>query len=197
FITSEAQRREAWRRKFIVDRDMRMALPNRGHRAVARLVNSGRGACVITQNIDDLHQRSGIPDGKIVELHGNGTYARCLECGARYSLKPIQAEFETNGVLPHCERCGGLIKSATISFGQAMPEAAMQRAEIETRACDLFLVLGSSLVVYPAAAFPQRAKHHGAKLVIINREETDQDASADLVINAEIGPVIGAAVGVD
>lgn len=194
FIASETQRREAWRRKFIIDRDMRQAKPNRGHRVVAQLVADGRCACVITQNIDGLHQLSGIPAHKIVELHGNGTYASCLECGARVELEPIQTAFETDGLIPYCERCGGIIKTATISFGQAMPPPAMQRAEAETLACDLFLVLGSSLVVYPAAAFPQRAKRRGATLIIINREATEQDASADLVINAEIGPVLEAAV---
>lgn len=196
FLSSENLRREAWRRKFIIDQDMRRAQPNRGHRAVAQLVANGCCACVITQNIDGLHQASGIPTAKIVELHGNGTYATCLECAARYELAPIQAAFESAGMLPHCDRCGGIVKAATISFGQAMPEAAMRRAEVETLGCDLFLVLGSSLVVYPAAAFPQRAKRNGAKLVIINREETDQDGAADLVINAEIGPILGSAVGV-
>jgi NAD-dependent deacetylase len=197
FISDEAHRREAWRRKFIIDRDMRRAQPNRGHRAVAHLVADGRCACVITQNIDGLHQQSGIPANKIVELHGNGTYASCLECSARVELAPIQAAFELDGSLPYCEGCGGIVKTATISFGQAMPVSAMQRADAESSACDLFIVLGSSLVVYPAAAFPQRAKQRGAVLIIINRESTAQDASADLVIHGEIGATLGEALALE
>ena len=109
---------------------------------------------------------------------------------------PIEERFTTEGLLPHCEGCGGLVKAATISFGQPLPVAAVQRAEEVTLACDLFLVLGSSLVVYPAAAFPRRAQRNGARLVIINREPTPQDELADLVIHAEIGTTLGEALGV-
>lgn len=196
FLAHEHLRREAWRRKIEIDRDMEVAVPNRGHRAVAALVASGRASCVITQNIDGLHQRSGIPDARIVELHGNGTYASCLDCGLRHELAPIKAAFVADGTLPHCDNCGGLVKAATISFGQAMPERAMARAQDETLACDLFLVLGSSLVVYPAAGFPLLAKRRGARLVILNREPTEQDAVADLALHVDIGPTLGAAVGV-
>lgn len=196
FVAHEHLRREAWRRKIEIDRDMEVAVPNRGHRAVAALVASGRASCVITQNIDGLHQRSGIPDARIVELHGNGTYASCLDCGLRHELAPIKAAFVADGTLPHCGNCGGLVKAATISFGQAMPERAMARAQDETLACDLFLVLGSSLVVYPAAGFPLLAKRRGARLVILNREPTEQDAVADLALHVDIGPTLGAAVGV-
>lgn len=196
FLAHEHLRREAWRRKIEIDRDMEVAEPNRGHRAVAALVASGRASCVITQNIDGLHQRSGIPDARIVELHGNGTYASCLDCGLRHELAPIKAAFVADGTLPHCDNCGGLVKAATISFGQAMPERAMARAQDETLACDLFLVLGSSLVVYPAAGFPLLAKRRGARLVILNREPTEQDAVADLALHVDIGPTLGAAVGV-
>jgi NAD-dependent protein deacetylase/lipoamidase len=196
FVASEEMRREAWRRKLVTDRTMRVALPNRGHRAVAQLVEEGVCACVITQNVDGLHQRSGVPNDKLVELHGNSTYAACLGCGLRHELDPILAAFEKDETLPLCVRCGGMIKTATISFGQKMPEHAVERAERETLACDLFVVLGSSLVVYPAANLPRVAKLHGARLVIVNREATDQDAIADLVIRAEIGPTIGEVVGV-
>lgn len=196
FVTSEEMRREAWRRKLITDRTMRAAEPNRGHRAVAQLVKEGVCACVITQNIDGLHQRSGVPDDKIVELHGNSTYAACLDCGQRHELDPILAAFEKDGALPVCTRCGGMVKTATISFGQRMPQQAVERAEREALACDLFVVLGSSLVVFPAANLPRLAKRHGARLVIVNRETTDQDSVADLVIHADIGPTIGAIVGV-
>ncbi len=196
FVTSEEMRREAWRRKLVTDRAMRAAQPNRGHRGVAQLVREGVCACVITQNIDGLHQRSGVPEDKIVELHGNSTYAACLGCGLRHVLDPILAAFEKDETLPLCTRCGGIVKTATISFGQKMPLQAVERAERETLACDLFVVLGSSLVVYPAANLPRMAKLHGAKLVIVNREATEQDDIADLVIRAEIGPTIGEVVGV-
>jgi NAD-dependent deacetylase len=196
FLASEEMRREAWRRKLATDRPMRAALPNPGHQAVAELVRRGVCACVITQNIDGLHQRSGVPDDKLVELHGNSTYAACLDCGLRHELDPILAAFEADETLPLCTRCGGIVKTATISFGQRMPVRAVERAERETLACDLFVVLGSSLVVYPAANLPRMAKMHGAKLVIVNREPTEQDVIADLVIHGEIGPTIGEAVGV-
>lgn len=195
FVRHEHMRREAWRRKFETDKSIRAAAPNRGHRAVASLVARGVVSCVITQNIDGLHQASGVPEDRLVELHGNTTYARCLSCTQRHELDPIREAFEAHGTLPVCESCGGLVKSATISFGQAMPEAAMRRAEQATLACDLFLAIGSSLVVYPAAGFPVLAARSGAKLVIINREPTDLDPLAELVINAEIGEVLARATG--
>jgi NAD-dependent deacetylase len=197
FMASEEMRRESWRRKLVTDRTMRLAQPNRGHRAVARLVASGGCACVVTQNVDGLHQMSGVPEDKLIELHGNSTYAACLECGLRHELAPILQTFQEDETLPLCRSCGGIVKTATISFGQRMPLAAVARAERETLSCDLFIVLGSSLVVYPAADLPRLAKHNGARLIIINREPTDQDDIADLVIHGEIGPVLGEAVGVD
>ena len=197
FVRSPAARREAWRRKFAADAVLLAARPNRGHEAVALLVRQGKAGAVITQNIDGLHQASGIPSGQVVELHGNGTYAHCLDCGARHELDPLRAAFERDGDVPGCTACGGLVKSATISFGQAMPEAAMERARAETLASDLFLVLGSSLVVYPAAGFPEMAKRVGARLVIVNNETTPLDDIADLVIHRAIGEVMGAAVGLN
>jgi NAD-dependent deacetylase len=197
FMRSIDMRREAWRRKAVIDRDFQQAQPNRGHRALAALVARGSMSAIITQNIDGLHQASGVPADKVIELHGNGTYATCLECGVRYELAPIMAAFERDETVPVCTDCGGIVKSATISFGQAMPQAAMARAQAESTDCDLFIVLGSSLVVYPAAGFPALAKRRGARLVIINREETDQDDSADLVVRGEIGATLGEAVGVD
>jgi len=123
-------------------------------------------------------------------------YAHCLDCKARYELDALRTAFERDETTPICDDCGGYVKTATISFGQAMPVDAMQRAEIETRAADLFIVAGSSLVVYPAAGFPELAKHNGATLVIINREPTGLDGIADLVLNRSIGETLGAAVGV-
>jgi len=194
FMSSEEMRREAWRRKFATDETMVKAEPNAGHRALAKLVEQGRMTAIITQNIDGLHQRSGVPASKIIELHGNTTYATCLDCGQRYELAPIRKAFESKGTLPICEKCDGIVKTATISFGQAMPEIQMARAQDETQNCDLFIVLGSSLVVYPAAGFPQIAKRRGAKLVILNRDPTDQDDDADLVLHDEIGPVMSEVV---
>ena len=196
FMNSVEMRRESWRRKAVIDQDFQQAAPNRGHRALAALVERGVMSAIITQNIDGLHQAAGVPAEQVVELHGNGTYATCLNCGLRYELAPIMTAFARDESLPECDQCGGIIKSATVSFGQAMPPAAMERAQAETVACDLFIVLGSSLVVYPAAGFPALAKRHGARLVIVNREPTAQDDSADLVVHDEIGATLGRAVGV-
>lgn len=197
FVSSAEARREAWRRRFGSDPVMRAAQPNRGHRAVAMLVRQGKASAVITQNIDGLHQASGVPEAQVIELHGNSTYAHCLDCGKRYEIAPLRAAFERDGDVPDCVACGGLVKTATVSFGQAMPEEAMERAQRETLAADLFVVLGSSLVVYPAAGFPQVAKRNGARLVIVNRQETPLDEIADLVVHHGIGDVMGGAVGVN
>jgi NAD-dependent deacetylase len=173
---------------------MASAVPNAGHRAVQEWFALGHAGGVITQNVDNLHQDSGLEDHLVVELHGNATYARCLSCSARYGLDAIRAEFEQHGEVAPCPRCGGLIKTATISFGQSMPEAEMAKAQQFTEACDLMIVLGSSLTVYPAAGFPHYAKQLGASLVIINREPTDQDDIADLVIHESIGEVMSQAI---
>jgi NAD-dependent deacetylase len=197
FLASEEARRETWRRRFAMEETFRAAGPNRGHRSVAELVRRGKAAAVVTQNIDGLHQASGIADDRVIELHGNTTYAHCLDCRARYELEALRHAFERDKTAPVCDDCGGFVKTATISFGQAMPAEAMRRAKIETLASDLFIVAGSSLVVYPAAGFPELAKHNGATLVIINREPTGLDHIADLVLNRAIGETLGAAVGVD
>ena len=194
FVASAEMRREAWRRRFAMEESFAAARPNAGHDAVAALVARGTVSRIITQNIDNLHQDSGVPEEKIIEIHGNTRYAKCLDCGERMELGPIRAHFETHGEPPDCAACGGIVKTATISFGQAMPELEMARAERATLDCDLFLVLGSSLVVYPAAGFPLLAKRRGARLVIVNREPTEQDEYADLVIHDAIGKVMAAAV---
>ncbi|MBS0272959.1 MAG: NAD-dependent deacetylase [Proteobacteria bacterium] len=194
FVSSAELRKEAWRRRFAMEEMFSMVQPNDGHRAVAALVNGGKASHIITQNIDNLHQQSGAPDDRVIELHGNTRYAKCLRCGARAELEPIRAHFEKHGDPPDCQFCGGIVKTATISFGQAMPEDAMAQAEEATLASDLFIVLGSSLVVYPAAEFPILAKKNGARLVIVNRDPTDQDDYADLVLNRQIGPTMREAV---
>jgi len=181
-----------------MDHTMNTAEPNRGHRAVARLVEVGKVSAVITQNVDGLHQASGVPDGQVIELHGNATYAKCLGCGQRHELEPIKAAFVADETMPICSACGSeFMKTATISFGQAMPEDKMALAQRETLACDLFIAIGSSLVVYPAAGFPVMAKQNGSGMVILNREPTDLDSHADLVINGEIGQTLGDAVTVN
>ena len=194
FVGSEAKRREAWTRVFSGAAGWVGKEPNSGHHAVARLVASGKASAVITQNVDNLHQASGIPEDRVVELHGNASYATCLSCGLRHELEELRPVFVDRGEIPVCRECGELVKTATISFGQQMPEAPMMRAEAETHLADLFLVLGSSLVVTPAAHFPVKAKRNGARLVIVNRDETPLDDIADLVLNAEIGPVMTAAM---
>jgi NAD-dependent deacetylase len=196
FLASEEARRETWRRRFAMEEMFRAARPNRGHRAVAELVRRQKVVSVITQNIDGLHQASGVDADRVIELHGNTTYATCLDCRTRYEIDALRAAFELDGAAPRCGRCDGFVKTATISFGQAMPVAAMQRAECETRAADLFIVAGSSLVVYPAAGFPELAKRNGAALVIINREPTALDRLADLVLHRAIGQALGGAVDI-
>jgi NAD-dependent deacetylase len=195
FLAAAEARRETWRRKLATHPTIESATPNAGHRALARLVAQGRMSAVITQNIDGLHQASGIPDGKVIELHGNTTYAVCLDCHRRFELGWVREIFADGERLPVCADCGGHIKTATISFGQPMPEAEMHRAGAATLAADLFIVLGSSLVVYPAAGFPLLAKRNGARLAIVNRDPTDQDELADLVIHAGIGATLSEAVG--
>ena len=190
-------RREAWRRKFATHPAIARAEPSRGHRAVAELARRGTVASVVTQNIDGLHQRSGVADDMVIELHGNTNYALCLECGARHELAPIREAFLKDETMPTCRVCAGIVKTATISFGQPMPEAVVRRAEEAALACDLFLAVGSSLVVYPAAGLPALAKRNGARLVILNREPTEIDGLADLVLHREIGPTLGEVVGVD
>jgi NAD-dependent deacetylase len=190
FVSDPEKRREAWTRTFTGAAGWTGAAPNAGHHAVARLVERGKAFAVITQNVDNLHQESGVPPEKVIELHGNASYAACLDCGERHELEELKDSFLRAGEIPYCRRCGGLVKTATISFGQAMPPGPMARAQKAALACDLFLVLGSSLVVYPAAGFPLLAKRNGAALAIVNREPTELDHHADLVLNEEIGPAM-------
>jgi NAD-dependent protein deacetylase/lipoamidase len=190
FMASREMRDESWRRRFAMQDQFGGAQPGRGHRALASLYRAGMVPGLVTQNIDNLHQASGIAADDVVELHGNTTYALCLDCAERYDLAWVREKFEAAGQhAPDCG-CGGYIKTATVSFGQAMPVAAMERAEQLTKRCDLFLAIGSSLVVWPAAGFPLMAKRSGARLVIINREPTEFDDLADLVVHDDIGDVL-------
>jgi NAD-dependent deacetylase len=193
FIASEDVRRESWRRKF-AGNDMAAAQPNTGHHAVTALVEHGIVSTVITQNVDGLHQKAGIVDNVVIEIHGNANYAKCLGCQRRYELAPVKAAFLIDEKVPYCAECGGMIKTATISFGQAMPEAALRQAEYAASNCDLMLAIGSSLTVFPAATLPQLARQQGADLVIINNESTPLDAMASLVIQRPIGLTLSTAV---
>jgi NAD-dependent deacetylase len=190
FMHNEEARREAWQRTFSGTAGWVGAKPNEGHFAIARAVDAGKIGLVITQNVDNLHQDAGVPAHQLIELHGNASYATCLICGLRHELKDLRDPFLQQGTLPTCRACGGIVKSATISFGQPMPVEAMRRAEAAARECDLFIVLGSSLSVHPAATLPMLAKSNGAALGIINREPTDMDGRADVLIHAEIGAVL-------
>ena len=194
YIADPGARRVSWERRFEMEETWNAVKPNAGHLAVAELVRRGIVAAVITQNIDSLHQAAGVPESRVIELHGSTRYAKCLTCGTRAEIGDIRTHFERHGDAPDCRLCGGIIKTATISFGQAMPEAEMERAQDVSLAADLMLVAGSSLVVYPAAAFPLAAKRAGARFVILNRDETEQDPYADLVLHREIGPTLTEAV---
>jgi NAD-dependent protein deacetylase/lipoamidase len=195
FIASQDARDESWRRRFAMEPVFAAAKPGRGHRALAALYKAGKIPALITQNIDNLHQASGFAADDVVELHGNTTYARCIGCERSYDLVWARARFDDTATAPSCPECEQPVKTATVSFGQAMPEDAMRRASELAKHCDLFLAIGSSLVVWPAAGFPMLARNCGAKLVIINNEPTEQDDMADLVIRHDIGETLGPFVG--
>ena len=190
FISSKDKRLESWERKFSNELSIDSAKPNEGHFKIAEIMKAKDRSHLITQNVDNLHQDSGINDAQITELHGNATYAKCLDCAQRYDLNLLKEEFLVTKEPPLCKKCRGLIKTATISFGQAMPQTEMQIAQRVSIKCDLFICLGSSLAVFPAADLPLLAKETGAKLVIINNEPTQMDHLADLVINKDISEVL-------
>lgn len=190
FVASAEVRQASWRRRFESGPVIERAAPNVGHEVIAHWVAEGRCRAVITQNVDGLHQRAGVPDDRVIELHGNATFARCLACHRRYELADLEAQYRGTGQVADCANCHGIIKSATISFGQPMPEDEMRRADAVTRAADLFLVAGSSLSVYPAAALPELAQAQGARLAIVNREPTHLDSMADCVVHGELGTTL-------
>ncbi|MGH9833505.1 MAG: SIR2 family NAD-dependent protein deacylase [Blastocatellia bacterium] len=193
FVSSRAGRVEYWRQKVAMWPEMRAAQPNAGHLAFAELERRAKLRAMITQNIDGLHQRAG--NTNIIELHGTTVETVCLTCGARISMDEALRRVEEGDLAPECEPCGGLLKPATVSFGQSMPAREMDLAVKACYDCEVFLAVGSSLVVYPAAALPELAKQNGAALIIINRTPTPMDGIADLVLNEEIGKVLPALVG--
>ena len=190
FINSKEKRIESWKKKFSNELSIDSAKPNIGHLKLAEIINRKEESHLITQNVDNLHQDSGIDNSKITELHGNATYAKCLDCSKRYELDSLKEDFLTTKEPPVCSECKGVIKTATISFGQAMPEEEMITAQRVSIKSDLFICLGSSLAVFPAADFPLLAKETGANLVIINNESTQMDHLSDLVINRDISEVL-------
>ena len=196
FLARESAREEYWRYKGETWQVIRDAQPNPAHDALARLGCAGRVDLLVTQNVDGLHERSGFPPDRLVNIHGTDSAVVCIGCGAREPRQTAQRDWEGGRPVPRCP-CGGPWKPATISFGQAMPEEEMRRAQAATEACDLMVVVGSSLVVYPAAGFPEYAKQLGARLAILNREPTPLDPIADLVLHREIGPTMSFVVGLN
>jgi len=190
FLSSEVNREKYWEFSKSIWPTIDQAEPNRGHYAIAELYQIGKLDCVITQNIDNLHQKSGVPEEKVIELHGTLKWVTCLECGQRYPREQIQSRLDSGEKAPRCDSCGGIMKSATISFGQPMPERETGEAEARSAGCDLFLVAGSSLLVYPAAQMPVIAKRSGAKLVIINLAPTPLDHYTDVVIYEKTGQAL-------
>lgn len=192
FVGSREGRRRYWALGRVTYPVIRAATPNAAHVALAELHRLGRLDCCITQNIDGLHQRAGLPADAVIELHGNAARARCLDCDVPYTRDELHERLEDGVEVPDCPACGGVVKPTTILFGEAMPAAAVAEAQRRAGAADLFVVLGSSLVVYPAAYMPVHAKRAGAVLVVVNLEPTRADAEADLVIRAAAGPVMAA-----
>ncbi len=188
FLRSAEARHEYWRQKSIAHADFVSARPNVGHEVLAKWEASGRLHGVITQNIDGLHQDAGSQN--VLELHGTARWIACLDCEKRYEPDSLVEGFLASDEVPLCPDCGGLLKHATVSFGQALPEDVLAEAMEWSRKCDLFLTMGSSLVVEPAASLPRMAAGTGARLVIINRDATDQDRSAALVFHASIGKTL-------
>lgn len=188
FISSKEKRVESWQRKFGNELSIDSALPNEGHKKIAKIMQI-KNSFLITQNVDNLHQNSGVEEEKISELHGNATYAKCLECNKRYELEGLKKKFLETNEPPLCSVCGGIIKTATISFGQSMPEREMQISQRKAIESDLFICIGTSLAVFPAADLPLLAKETGSTLVILNNEPTQMDQYADLVINRDISEV--------
>lgn len=188
FLRSAAARQEYWRQKAVSHRDFIAATPNAGHRMLARWEQAGRLRGVITQNIDGLHQLAGT--ARLLELHGTARQVACLSCSARYDADAMVTRFLAECQPPPCPGCGGLLKHATVSFGQSLPTDVLETAVQWSRDADLFLALGSSLVVQPAASLPMLAREQGARLVIINRDPTPLDSLADSVLRRSIGEAL-------
>lgn len=190
FMGSDENRKVYWQFNGELYAGLKQAKPNPTHHAIAELERMGKLDCVITQNIDNLHQEAGNSPEKVIELHGNAFKVRCLQCGIKYSRDEIQVRLEKGEKIPKCNECGGSLKPRTILFGEAMPESETREAFNRARNCDLLIILGSSLVVYPAAYVPMEAINAGAKLAIINLSNTPYDSYAEIVIHGRCGEVM-------
>jgi NAD-dependent deacetylase len=190
FLASEASREKYWQMATEMYEPMKRAQPNLAHLAIAEMERLSKLDCVITQNIDGLHFKAGNSEEKVLQLHGTAMAVSCLSCGKRYDRDEIQGRILKGVKAPHCDDCNGPLKPATISFGQSMPERETEEAYHRSSLSDLFIVIGSSLVVQPAASMPLVAKRNGAKLVIINRDPTPYDNMADIVIHGQAGPTM-------
>jgi len=189
FMSSRVAREEYWRRWTALYTGIEAAAPNPAHRALADLYRNGYLDAVITQNIDGLHQASGLPEERVVELHGNTRRIRCMHCRTILPIQEVQQRLADGDPAPECN-CGGYLKPDTISFGQAMPAAEVEKAVRLSRTCDLFLAVGSTLLVQPAAHMPYFAKDNGAFMAIVNLSETPCDALFDVRIRDKAGQVL-------
>ena len=187
FLSSEEARVEAWRRKRESHELYKKVKPNIGHTSIGELEKRGKLLGLITQNVDGLHSRGGVSEEKLVELHGTDRRVICLDCGKGFDPDAILESLLGDFASPRCDQCEGFLKSATISFGQPMPVGAMRRAQELSEGAEIFIVVGSSLQVQPAASFPVIAKRHGALLGIVNRDPTPIDSIADYIYHGEIG----------
>jgi len=192
YIKSEAARIEDWHRRFFMADQIGQVKPNIGHTKIAEWINEGKCTQLITQNVDGLHLRSGAPKDKTIEIHGNATTASCISCGEHHSIEICRTLFEATGVSPKCQVCDGLVKADIVMFGEKMPIKKTADAFKSAETADLFIAIGTSLVVNPAAGLPLHAKHNNAKFAIINRDSTGLDGYADCVVNGEIGKVMKA-----
>lgn len=190
FLASADSRYEYWRQKSVSHGDFQNSLPNAGHQVLSKWQHACQLRAVVTQNIDGLHQDAGSVN--VLELHGTARQIMCFGCDARFDATEMVQQFLAQDRVPACPACGGLLKHATVSFGQQLPEDVMQEAIQLSATADLYFAMGSSLVVEPAASLPRLAKQNGAKLVIINRDETPQDHLADWVIHDSIGETLTA-----
>lgn len=190
-ISDEKTREKYWEMSSEFYDMMKDAEPNRAHLAIKGLEETGKLVAVVTQNIDRLHHKAASSPDKIIELHGTAFSVSCLSCGKGYDRDDIESRLKSGVKVPHCDDCSGILKPDTISFGQAMPEEKMAESIRHAHECDLCIVLGSSLVVYPAASVPIQAVENGAKLMIINRDETPLDPKADLTIHDSVAKTLG------
>jgi NAD-dependent protein deacetylase/lipoamidase len=190
YIADAEVRRERWRDR--LDSGIDDAQPNAAHRAIAQLQQAARAPVVVTQNIDGLHQKAGA--GNVIELHGTTLEAVCLQCARRMPVQLVLERVREGDDDPHCETCAGLLKTATISFGQRLVEQDLERATKEAERCDACLAVGSTLSVWPAAGVPVHAVRNGADLVIVNDGETELDGMASAVVSGRAGEVLPALV---